>query len=59
METGTMTADGIPETVVFDAEPLIAYFCGEPGSDVVEAYVDAVTSFARSPVKVVPMQLSM
>ena len=32
----------IPETRVFDAEPLIAYFCDEPGSDTVETYVNAV-----------------
>jgi predicted nucleic acid-binding protein len=32
----------VPETVVFDAEPLVAYFCDEPGSDTVEAYVEAV-----------------
>ncbi len=32
----------VPETVVFDAEPLIAYFCDEPGSDTVETYIDAV-----------------
>ena len=38
-----MTADTVPERVVFDAEPLIAYFCDEPGSDVVEAFIDAVT----------------
>lgn len=38
-----MTAAEIPEKVVFDAEPLIAYFCDEPGSDVVEAYIEAVT----------------
>ncbi len=31
----------IPETIVFDAEPLVAYFCDEPGSDTVETYVDA------------------
>jgi len=31
-----------PESIVFDAEPLIAYFCDEPGSDRVEAYVEAV-----------------
>ena len=37
-----MTAEEIPETVVFDTEPLVAYFCDEPGSDTVEAYVDAV-----------------
>jgi predicted nucleic acid-binding protein len=34
--------DPVPETVVFDAEPLVAYFCDEPGSDTVETYVDAV-----------------
>ena len=34
--------EDIPETVVFDAEPLIAYFCDEPGSDTVETYIDAV-----------------
>jgi predicted nucleic acid-binding protein len=32
----------VPERVVFDAEPLVAYFCDEPGSDTVETYVDAV-----------------
>ena len=32
----------IPETIVFDAEPLIAYFCDEPGSDTVERYINAV-----------------
>ena len=32
----------IPETIVFDAEPLISYFCNESGSDTVETYVDAV-----------------
>ena len=32
----------IPETVVFDAEPLVAYFCNEPGSDTVEQYIAAV-----------------
>ncbi len=36
----------IPETVVFDAEPLIAYFCNEPGSDTVETYVGAVDGVA-------------
>lgn len=35
-----------PESIVFDAEPLIAYFCNEPGSDAVETYVDAVESTA-------------
>ena len=32
----------VPDRVVFDAEPLIAHADGEPGSDVVEAYLDAV-----------------
>jgi predicted nucleic acid-binding protein len=32
----------LPGVVVFDAEPLIAYFCDEPGSDTVERYVTAV-----------------
>ena len=36
------TAEEISETVVFDTEPLVAYFCDEPGSDTVETYVDAV-----------------
>ena len=36
----------IPETIVFDAEPLIAYFCDEPGSDTVETYVNAVEGAA-------------
>ena len=36
----------VPETIVFDAEPLIAYFCNEPGSDNVETYVDAVEGAA-------------
>ena len=31
----------IPETIVFDAEPLIAYFCDELGSDTVETYLEA------------------
>lgn len=35
-----------PETIVFDAEPLIAYFCNEPGSDTVEGYVNAVEGTA-------------
>ncbi|MFB6087074.1 MAG: PIN domain-containing protein [Haloarculaceae archaeon] len=38
--------DELPGTVVFDAEPLVAYFCDEPGSDTVEAYVDAVEGSA-------------
>jgi len=38
-----MTGDAdLPERVVFDAEPLVAYFCDEPGSDTVERYVEAV-----------------
>ena len=36
------TAEEIPETVIFDTEPLVAYFCDEPGSDTVETYIDAV-----------------
>jgi len=36
----------IPDTVVFDAEPLVAYFCDEPGSDTIEQYVDAVEGAA-------------
>jgi len=32
----------IPDRVVFDAEPLIAHADAEPGSDVVEEYLDAV-----------------
>ena len=36
----------VPETIVFDAEPLIAYFCNEPGSDTVETYVGAVEGAA-------------
>lgn len=36
----------IPETVVFDTETLVAYFCNEPGSDTVETYVDAVEGAA-------------
>lgn len=41
-----MTDETIPETIVFDAEPLIAYFCDEPGSDTVEKYVEAVEGTA-------------
>ncbi len=39
-----MTSDvtDIPETVVFDAESLVAYFCDEAGSDTVETYLEAV-----------------
>lgn len=32
----------IPDCIVFDAEPLIAHADDEPGSDVVEEYLDAV-----------------
>jgi predicted nucleic acid-binding protein len=32
----------IPERVVFDAEPLVAHADGEPGSDAVNRYLDAV-----------------
>jgi len=32
----------VPDRVVFDAEPLVAHAEDEPGSDVVEAYLDAV-----------------
>jgi len=35
-------SEEIPETIVFDAEPLVAYFCDESGSDAVETYVAAV-----------------
>lgn len=34
----------IPDHVVFDAEPLIAHADDEPGSDVVEEYLDAVAA---------------
>lgn len=36
----------LPEAIVFDAEPLVAYFCDEPGSDTVETYIDAVEGTA-------------
>jgi predicted nucleic acid-binding protein len=36
----------VPGTIVFDTEPLVAYFCDEPGSDTVEQYVDAVEGAA-------------
>jgi len=36
----------LPERIVFDAEPLVAYFCDEPGSDTVERYVAAVEGAA-------------
>lgn len=32
----------LPDRVVFDAEPLVAHADDEPGSDVVEEYLDAV-----------------
>jgi predicted nucleic acid-binding protein len=48
-----MTADDVPETVVFDAEPLVAYFCDEPGSDTVETYVEAVEHGADGYISVV------
>ncbi|GAB3029633.1 type II toxin-antitoxin system VapC family toxin [Natronobiforma cellulositropha] len=32
------------DTIVFDAEPLVAYLDDEPGSDVVEAWIDRVAS---------------
>ena len=42
-----MTAEAaLPETNVFNAEPLIAYFCDEPGSDTVERYVETVEGAA-------------
>jgi len=34
----------VPDHVVFDAEPLIAHADDEPGSDVVETYLDAVAA---------------
>lgn len=36
----------LPETIVFDTDPLVAYFCDEPGSDTVERYVDAAEGAA-------------
>jgi PIN domain nuclease of toxin-antitoxin system len=42
-----MTVDSeLSDRVVFDAEPLVAYFCNEPGSDTVETYIDAVEGAA-------------
>jgi predicted nucleic acid-binding protein len=32
----------VPERIVFDAEPLVAHAAGEPGSGVVEEYLNAV-----------------
>ena len=40
------TQEDIPDTIVFDAEPLVAYFCNEPGSDTVEVYIDAIEGSA-------------
>lgn len=37
-----MTASRTPDSIVFDAEPLIAYFADEPGSETVEEHLDAV-----------------
>lgn len=37
-----MSVEPVPETIVFDAEPLIAYFADEAGSDTVERYLEAV-----------------
>lgn len=37
-----MTPDELPNTVVFDTEPLVAYFCDEPGGEEVEQYLEAV-----------------
>lgn len=40
------TGADIPDTIVFDAEPLVAYFCNEPGSDTVEVYIEAIEGSA-------------
>lgn len=40
------TGADIPDTIVFDAEPLVAYFCNEPGSDTVEVYIKAIEGSA-------------
>jgi PIN domain nuclease of toxin-antitoxin system len=40
------TETDIPETIVFDTEPLVAYFCNERGSDTVEHYLAAVEGAA-------------
>jgi predicted nucleic acid-binding protein len=40
------TGKDIPVTIVFDAEPLVAYFCNEPGSDTVEVYINAIEGSA-------------
>ena len=44
-----------PDAIVFDAEPLIAYFCDEPGSDTVERYVEAVEGVADGYVSAVTL----
>jgi predicted nucleic acid-binding protein len=44
-----------PETVVFDAEPLVAYFCDEPGSDTVETYLDAIEGTANGYISAVTL----
>lgn len=36
----------VPDRIVFDAEPLIAHAADEPGSEVAEAYLDAVAAEA-------------
>lgn len=36
----------VPDTIVFDAEPLVAYFCDESGSDTVERHLNAVEQHA-------------
>ena len=42
-----MTAEAdIPEIILFDTEPLIAYFCIGPGSHTVETYIEAVEGAA-------------
>lgn len=37
----------LPDVIVFDAEPLVAFFCDEPGSDTVEAQLEAVEGTAE------------
>ncbi len=38
----------LPDRVVFDAEPLVAHADDEPGSEVVEEYLDAVAAGAAT-----------
>lgn len=45
----------LPDSIVFDAEPLIAYFCDEPGSDIVGTYVDAVEGVANGYISAVTL----